>query len=115
MARRLRMRTPRTGSSSSPSSSRTTPEVRRDRLSRSTSDPDNLTTTRFTVGALGVVAFWFAARVVYWNGYYVEDAPGYVTDAIWMALGEYRARDYVNGLNVGTYLPVSLPILLLGK
>jgi hypothetical protein len=52
---------------------------------------------------------------MYWNGYYAEDAPGYVTDAIWMAIGEYRARDYVNGLNVGTYLPVSLPILLLGK
>ena len=61
------------------------------------------------------MAVWFAARVAYWNGYYVEDAPGYVTDAIWMALGEYRARAYVNGLNVGTYLPVSLPILLFGK
>ncbi len=58
---------------------------------------------------------WFAVRVAYWNGYYTEDAPGYVTDAIWMALGQYRARDYVNGLNVGTYLPVSIPILLLGK
>jgi hypothetical protein len=51
------------------------------------------------------VAVWLAARVLYWNGYYAEDAPGYVTDAIWMALGEYRARDDVNGLNVGTYLP----------
>ena len=62
-----------------------------------------------------VAALWLAARVAYWNGYYVEDAPGYVTDAIWMALGEFRAREYVNGLNVGTYLPVSLPIRLLGK
>jgi 4-amino-4-deoxy-L-arabinose transferase-like glycosyltransferase len=38
-----------------------------------------------------------------------------VTDAIWVALGEYHARDHVNGLNVGTYLPVALPIWLFGK
>ena len=56
-----------------------------------------------------------SARLVYWNGYYTEDAPGYVTDAIWAALGNYHARDNVNGLNVGTYLPVALPIWLFGK
>ena len=38
-----------------------------------------------------------------------------MTDAIWAALGEYHARDHVNGLNVGTYLPVALPIWLFGK
>ena len=63
--------------------------------------------------AIGVT--WLGLRVVYWNGYYTEDAPGYVTDAIFMALGNYHAREYVNGLNVGTYLPVSLPIWLFGK
>lgn len=58
---------------------------------------------------------WLSARLFYWNGYYTEDAPGYVTDAIWMALGNYHARDHVNGLNIGTYLPVALPIRLFGK
>ena len=38
-----------------------------------------------------------------------------MTDAIWVVLGEYHARDHVNGLNVGTYLPVALPIWLFGK
>ena len=38
-----------------------------------------------------------------------------MTDAIWVALGNYHARDHVNGLNVGTYLPVALPIWLFGK
>ncbi|HEY3885453.1 MAG TPA: hypothetical protein VGL62_09620 [Vicinamibacterales bacterium] len=54
-------------------------------------------------------------RLVYWNGYYTEDSPGYVTDAIWASLGQYHVRTYVNGLNVGTYLPVALPIALFGK
>jgi hypothetical protein len=69
---------------------------------------------------LGVALFvigltWIGSRAVYWNGYYTEDAPGYVTDAIWMALGNYHARDHVNGLNIGTYLPVAFPIWLFGK
>ena len=64
---------------------------------------------------LVVVSLWLALRVVYWNGYYVEDAPGYVTDAIWVVLGKYHTRDHVNGLNVGTYLPVALPMWILGK
>ena len=54
-------------------------------------------------------------RLVYWNGYYTEDSPGYVTDALWTVLGQYHVRTYVNGLNVGTYLPVALPIALFGK
>jgi hypothetical protein len=58
---------------------------------------------------------WLVLRAIYWNGYYTEDAPGYVTDAIWAALGRYAARDHVNGLNVGTYLPVALPLRLFGK
>jgi Dolichyl-phosphate-mannose-protein mannosyltransferase len=74
-----------------------------------------LSPARFRLGLLLIVALWLALRLVYWNGYYTEDAPGYVTDAIWLALGEYRARDHVNGLNVGTYLPVALPIWILGK
>jgi hypothetical protein len=49
------------------------------------------------------------------DGYYVEDSPGYVTDAIWMATGNFHARDDVNGLNIGTYLPVAVPIGLFGK
>ena len=52
---------------------------------------------------------------MYWNGYYIEDSPGYVTDAIWAAIGDYRVRDYVNGLNVGTYLPVAIPLWFFGK
>ena len=69
----------------------------------------------FAVALAAVLAAWIGARVIYWNGYYTEDAPGYVTDAIWAVLGQYQARDHVNGLNTGTYLPVALPIMLLGK
>lgn len=69
----------------------------------------------FLLCLAAIIVVWLVARVVYWNGYYVEDAPGYVTDAIWAALGDYHARDHVNGLNVGTYLPVALPIYLFGK
>jgi len=38
-----------------------------------------------------------------------------VTDAIYAAMGAYHARTYVNGLNVGTYLPVAIPIKVFGK
>ncbi len=75
--------------------------------------PLDTSTFRFALLAMGVL--WIGLRVVYWNGYYTEDAPGYVADAIWVALGNYHARDHVNGLNVGTYLPVAVPILLFGK
>lgn len=72
-------------------------------------------TLRFRLALLAVVAVWLGCRIVYWNGYYTEDSPGYVADAIWMALGRYHARDNVNGLNVGTYLPVALPLWMFGK
>jgi len=72
-------------------------------------------TLRFRLALLAVVVVWIGCRVVYWNGYYTEDSPGYVADAIWMALGQYHARDHVNGLNVGTYLPVALPVWIFGK
>jgi hypothetical protein len=62
-----------------------------------------------------MVVAWAAARIVFWNGYYVEDSPGYVGDAITAALGYRFTPSYVNGLNVGTYLPVALPIRLAGK
>ena len=74
-----------------------------------------MSTVRSRLALLVIVSLWLALRVVYWNGYYTEDAPGYVTDAIWIVLGNYHARHYVNGLNVGTYLPVALPIWILGK
>jgi hypothetical protein len=64
---------------------------------------------------MAILIVWFAARAVYWNGYYVEDSPGYVSDAIWAAIGDYHVRDHVNGLNVGTYLPVAVPLWLFGK
>ena len=70
---------------------------------------------RFRVSVLLIVTLWLLLRAAYFNGYYVEDAPGYVTDAIYFALGDVRARDYVTGLNVGTYLPVALPLRLFGK
>jgi 4-amino-4-deoxy-L-arabinose transferase-like glycosyltransferase len=70
---------------------------------------------RFRLALAVIAAIWLAARLVFWNGYYVEDAPGYVTDAIWMAVGNYHVRNHVNGLNVGTYLPVALPIAIFGK
>jgi hypothetical protein len=59
---------------------------------------------------LAIAVAWIGLRVFYWNGFYTEDSPGYVTDAIWIALGNYHARDYVNGLDVGTYAPVALPM-----
>ena len=71
--------------------------------------------SRFRLALLAVIAVWLALRVVYWNGYYTEDSPGYVTDAIWMAVGNYHVRNHVNGLNVGTYLPAALPIVVFGK
>ena len=70
---------------------------------------------RFRFALAIIVAIWLAARLAFWNGYYLEDAPGYVTDAIWMAVGNYHVRNHVNGLNVGTYLPVALPIAVFGK
>lgn len=70
---------------------------------------------QYRLGLAAAAAVWLVFRIVYWNGYYTEDAPGYVTDAIWAALGNYHARNHVNGLNVGTYLPVALPIRILGK
>jgi hypothetical protein len=62
-----------------------------------------------------IALVWLGLRVGYWNGYYTEDSPGYVTDAIFMAVGNYHARDHVNGLNIGTYLPVAVPLRLFGK
>lgn len=38
-----------------------------------------------------------------------------MADAAWLALGDFHARDYVNGLNVGTYIPVAVPLRLFGK
>jgi 4-amino-4-deoxy-L-arabinose transferase-like glycosyltransferase len=64
---------------------------------------------------LAIGLTWVGLRVYYWNGYYTEDAPGYVSDAISLALREYHARNHVNGLNIGTYAPVAIPIALLGK
>lgn len=68
-----------------------------------------------TVGFAAVLLVWLAARVFYFNGYYTEDAPGYVSDAIAIALGQYQPRHHVNGLNIGTYAPVALPLLVFGK
>jgi hypothetical protein len=62
-----------------------------------------------------VLVVWLGVRLVYFNGYYTEDAPGYVGDAITIARGEYQARHHVNGLNIGTYAPIALPLLVLGK
>jgi hypothetical protein len=67
------------------------------------------------IGAGAVFAAWLCLRVLYFNGFYLEDAPGYVTDAAYVALGQFWARDYVTGLNVGTFVPVALPLALLGK
>lgn len=71
--------------------------------------------SRFRLALLALVAVWLALRVAFWNGYYTEDAPGYVTDAIWAATGNYHVRNHVNGLNVGTYLPVAIPLAIFGK
>jgi hypothetical protein len=62
-----------------------------------------------------VLVVWIGARVAYFNGYYTEDAPGYVGDALAIAAGDYQARNHVNGLNLGTYGPVAIPLVLLGK
>jgi 4-amino-4-deoxy-L-arabinose transferase-like glycosyltransferase len=70
---------------------------------------------RLGLSFAAVLVVWLVARVVFFNGYYTEDAPGYVGDAIAIALGEYGARNHVNGLNVGTYAPVAIPLVLLGK
>lgn len=64
---------------------------------------------------VAVLAIWLGARLAFFNGYYTEDAPGYVGDAIAIATGDYQARTHVNGLNVGTYAPVAIPLLLFGK
>jgi 4-amino-4-deoxy-L-arabinose transferase-like glycosyltransferase len=64
---------------------------------------------------LAIGLLWLGLRILYWNGYYTEDSPGYVTDAISLALQDYHARNHVNGLNIGTYAPVAIPIALFGK
>jgi hypothetical protein len=64
---------------------------------------------------MAVALVWLGARVAYFNGYYTEDAPGYVSDAVAIALGTYQARHHVNGLNIATYAPVALPLSVFGK
>jgi hypothetical protein len=64
---------------------------------------------------VAVALVWLGARVAFFNGYYTEDAPGYVGDAVAIALGQFHARNHVNGLNIGTYAPVALPLALFGK
>jgi 4-amino-4-deoxy-L-arabinose transferase-like glycosyltransferase len=68
-----------------------------------------------TLSVIAVGLVWLAARVAYFNGYYTEDSPGYVSDAVSIALGQYHARYDVNGLNIGTYAPVALPLAIFGK
>ena len=67
------------------------------------------------ISAVLLAALWLCLRVVYFNGFYLEDSPGYVTDAAYVALGEFRARDYITGLNVGIFAPVGLALALFGK
>ena len=69
----------------------------------------------FASALLAVGLLWLALRVVSFTGYYTEDAPGYVSDAIQCVLGTYRARAHILGLNVATYLPVAVPLALFGK
>jgi 4-amino-4-deoxy-L-arabinose transferase-like glycosyltransferase len=69
----------------------------------------------FWLALLSIAFLWLVLRTVYWNGYYIEDAPLYVTDATYLAVGNYHARSYVNGLNVGTYGPVAVALALFGK
>ena len=71
--------------------------------------------TWFVAGLAGVGLLWLGLRLVFFTGYYAEDAPGYITDAIDLALGTYHARAHILGLNVGTYAPVAVPLALLGK
>ena len=80
--------------------------------SRSRLSGSNLTTPAAAV-TLGIA--WLTLRIVFWNGYYTEDSPGYVTDAILTAVDGFSAREYVNGMNIGTFLPVTLPIALFGN
>jgi 4-amino-4-deoxy-L-arabinose transferase-like glycosyltransferase len=78
-------------------------------------NPEGGATAGFNVAVLAIAMVWLGVRVVHWNGFYVEDAPGYITDAEYLAVANYHARGYVNGLNVGTYFPVAPFLGLLGK
>lgn len=69
----------------------------------------------FRAGTVLVAGIWLVLRTIYFNGFYLEDSPGYVTDAAYLALGEFRARDYITGLNVGIFAPVGLALALFGK
>jgi 4-amino-4-deoxy-L-arabinose transferase-like glycosyltransferase len=62
-----------------------------------------------------IAIVWLSARAWFFNGYYTEDAPGYVGDAVAIATGTFGPRNHVNGLNVATYAPVAIPLLVLGK
>ena len=67
------------------------------------------------ISAVLLAALWLCLRVVYFNGFYLEDSPGYVTDAAYVALGEFRVRYYITGLNVGIFAPVGLALAFFGK
>jgi hypothetical protein len=64
---------------------------------------------------ISVILVGIMLRLHYSIGYYYEDAPGYVSDAVEFSAGNWKPRDFVNGLNIGTYLPVGLFIKLFGK
>ena len=58
---------------------------------------------------------WAALRMFFYVGYYMEDAPGFVADAVSWASGSWEPRTNLPGLRIGTYIPAGIAISLLGK
>ena len=58
---------------------------------------------------------WAALRAFFFIGYYMEDAPGFATDAVSWASGSWEPRTNLPGLRIGTYIPAGMAISVLGK
>jgi hypothetical protein len=64
---------------------------------------------------VGTLLLWAGLRVTFYIGYYMEDAPGFVADAVSWASGTWQPRTSLPGLRIGTYIPAGMAMALFGK
>jgi hypothetical protein len=63
----------------------------------------------------GTLLLWAGLRVTFYIGYYMEDAPGFVADAVSWASGTWQPRTSLPGMRIGTYIPAGMAMALFGK